>query len=396
MKSSASPPRFQQFTVFCIACFLLSISYGTTFLLSMWVQMLGGTASDAGQVFAVAMLSTLLSVVSSGHLLQRVGAARAIATGAFCLVVASVGFAVVPGLGGALLACGLMLGVGWGLFYTVGPIMVAQMVEPSRRTHCFALLSGSMLTGIGTGPLLGKFAAFVGLPTQLAFWVAACAAGLAGAYFAWLGSTSRGQRPTEKVQIGLASALKVMRSRSGLSILMVGLGGAIFGTMGSFQTSYAERLGLDYSIFFIGFMGAAIACRLLLAGWVVKQPPLATSWVLTLIMATAVLGFDQWVHSAERYLAMAMLLGVGYGLNYSVINGLAANEAPVGLTAQALLLFSLSYFIGVFGFPYVASQLITQLGINAMMLSIEGVTLLVVGLSTARWLASRFSRPALV
>ncbi|MNH24807.1 hypothetical protein D3C79_847590 [compost metagenome] len=90
-----------------------------------------------------------------------------------------------------------------------------------------------------------------------------------------------------------------------------------------------------------------------------------------------------------------MLLGVGYGLNYSVINGLAANEAPAGLTAQALLLFSLSYFIGVFGFPYVASQLITQLGINAMMLSIEGVALVVVGLSTGRWLASRFYKPAL-
>nr|WP_320326933.1 MFS transporter [Pseudomonas sp. P1B16] len=303
---------------------------------------------------------------------------------------------MVSSLGIALLACGLMLGIGWGVFYTIGPIMVTQMVEPTRRTHCFALLSGSMLTGIGTGPLLGKFAAFVALPTQLAFWVAACAAGLAGLYFAWLASTSQGRRPAEKVQIGLASALKVMSSRSGLSILMVGLGGAIFGTMGSFQTSYAARLGLDYSTFFIGFMGAAIACRLLLAGWVVKQHPLATSWVLTLIMATAVLGFDQWVHSTESYLAMAVLLGVGYGLNYSVINGLAANEAPAGLTAQALLLFSLSYFIGVFGFPYVASQLITQLGISAMMLSIEGVAFLVVGLSTARWLASRFSRPALV
>ena len=74
--------KFQPFTVFCIACFLLSISYGTTFLLSMLVQALGGTASDAGRVFAVAMLSTLLSVVGSGHLLQRVGAARAIAVGA--------------------------------------------------------------------------------------------------------------------------------------------------------------------------------------------------------------------------------------------------------------------------------------------------------------------------
>ncbi|MFJ4258024.1 MFS transporter [Pseudomonas monteilii] len=396
MKSSNALPRLQRFTVFCMACFLLSISYGTTFLLLVRVEALGGGERDAGQVFAVAMVSTLLSVVGSGHLLQRLGAARAIAVGALCLVVASLGFALASSVGGALLACGLMLGIGWGLFYTVGPIMVAQMVEPSRRTHSFALLSGSMLTGIGTGPLLGKLAAFVALPSTFAFWVAACAAALAGVYFAWLGSTHARQRPTERVQVGMASSLEVLSSRSGLSILMVGLGGAIFGTMGSFQTSYAARLGLDYSIFFIGFMGAAIVCRLLLAGWVVKQPPLATSWVLTVIMATAVLGFHQWVHSAESYLATAMLLGVGYGLNYSVINGLAANEAPAGLTAQALLLFSLSYFIGVFGFPFVVSRLISQLGIDAMLLSVEGVAVLVVCLSTGRWLAWRFFRPSLV
>ncbi|MFK0094306.1 MFS transporter [Pseudomonas sp. NPDC090592] len=396
MKSSPDLPRFQQFTVFCIACFLLSISYGTTFLLLVRVEALGGGERDAGQVFAVAMLSTLLSVVGSGHLLQRLGAARSIAVGGLCLVVASLGFALVSSVGGALLACGLMLGVGWGLFYTVGPIMVAQMVEPSRRTHSFALLSGSMLTGIGTGPLLGKLATWVALPSALAFWVAAGAATLAAAYFARLGSTIAGRPPTEKVQVGMTSSLEVLGSRSGLSILMVGLGGAIFGTMGSFQTSYAARLGLDYSIFFIGFMGAAIVCRLLLAGWVVKQPPLATSWVLTVIMATAVLGFHQWVNSTESYLAMAMLLGVGYGLNYSVINGLAANEAPAGLTAQALLLFSLSYFIGVFGFPFVVSRLISQLGIDAMMLSVEGVAVLVVCLSTGRWLAWRFFKPSLV
>ena len=107
MKSSVPTiPRFQPFTVFCIACFLLSISYGTTFLLSMLVQTLGGTASDAGQVFAVAMLSTLFSVLGSGHLLQRFGAARSIAVGALCLVGSSVGFAMVSRLGLALLACG--------------------------------------------------------------------------------------------------------------------------------------------------------------------------------------------------------------------------------------------------------------------------------------------------
>lgn len=382
---NASPST--RFAAFCVASFLLSMAYGATFLLSLLVSSFGGNERDAGQVFAVAMVSTLVAVLVTGHIVQRLGTARCAALGAACLVAASLGFAWVPGLGMALLACGLLLGIGWGLFYTVGPIMVAAMVEPVRRTHCFALLSGSMLTGIGSGPLAGKLASYFGLPVQTAFLCAAFAATLGGGYFWRLAMAQpRGAPAGDRVQIGLASAASVLRSRSALSILLVGLGGAIFGGMGSFQTSYAASLGLDYSLFFIGFMGAAIACRLLIAGWVVKRNPLATSAVLTSLMLLAVLGFGEWVRDSLSYVLTAALLGVGYGLNYSVINGLAANEAPPRLTAQALLLFSLAYFIGVFGFPFIAGKLINSSGIHGMLSSVRLIALLVWCVAVGRWL----------
>ncbi|WP_050507975.1 MFS transporter [Pseudomonas syringae] len=394
MDNALPMQRVTPFAAFCVASFLLSIPYGSTFLLALLVTSLGGSESDAGRVFAVAMISTLATVLGSGHVMQRLGAARCIAVGAACLVIASLGFALVSSLGVALMGFGLVLGIGWGLFYTVGPIMVVGMVEPARRTHCFALLSGSMLSGIGTGPLVGKLASYVGLPVQTAFFCAALSAALGGLYFWQLGGrdSSSGHRPGSRVQISLNSAAGVLSSRSAFSILMVGLGGAIFGGMGSFQTSYAASLGLDYSLFFIGFMGAAIACRLLIAGWVVKRNPLATSAVLTTLMLIAVIGFDRWVTGSLSYGLTAALLGVGYGLNYSVINGLAANESPPTLTAQALLLFSLSYFIGVFGFPFVASKVIAHSGVHGMLLSVSLVALLVWGLSVGRWVYGRIER----
>ncbi|BCQ60506.1 hypothetical protein PBOI14_22560 [Pseudomonas sp. Boi14] len=67
---------------------------------------------------------------------------------------------------------------------------------------------------------------------------------------------------------------------------------------------------------------------------------------------------------------------MGYGLTYSVINGLAANEAPAGRTSQALLLFSLSYFIGVFGFPWLAGRIIVEAGIQVLLFTVLGVALL--------------------
>ncbi|MDE1169459.1 MAG: MFS transporter [Pseudomonas sp.] len=382
-------PATVRFGAFCVASFLLSIAYGATFLLSLLIASLGGNEGQAGQVFAVAMVSTLAAVLGSGHLMQRWGAARCITLGAACLVLASLGFAQVSDLGPALWVCGLLLGVGWGLFYTVGPIMVAAMIEPARRTHCFALLSGSMLTGIGSGPLAGKLASHFGFAVQSAFYCAALAAALGGLYFWQLGG---GQRPAGRVEISLASAAKVLCSRSAWSILLVGLGGAIFGGLGSFQTSYAHSLGLDYSLFFMGFMGAAIGCRLLIAGWVVKRDPLATSALLTGLMLIAVTGFGSWVHGSLGYILTAALLGIGYGLNYSVINGLAANEAPPGLTAQALLLFSLAYFIGVFGYPFLAGKLISEGGVQGLLLSVNLIALLVWLVSLGRWLGGLFGR----
>ena len=76
------------------------------------------------------------------------------------------------------------------------------------------------------------------------------------------------------------------------------------------------------------------------------------------------------------YILAAVILGVGYGLTYSVINGLAANEAPEGTTTQSLLLFSLSYFVGVFGFPFLAGKIIIDKGLSMMLLILLGVSVL--------------------
>jgi len=82
------------------------------------------------------------------------------------------------------------------------------------------------------------------------------------------------------------------------------------------------------------------------------------------------------VNDGFSYVLAAVMLGVGYGLTYSVINGLAANEAPDGTTAQSLLLFSLSYFIGVFGFPLLAGKIIVEQGMATLLLTVLGVAVL--------------------
>ncbi|MDD0977641.1 MFS transporter [Pseudomonas fontis] len=375
-----------RFGLLCLASYLLSLSYGSTFLLSLLVTSRGGNEQDAGSIISVAMLSTVVAVLACGHLADWLGAARAISRSALCLIAACLGFALIPGFSHSLWLCGLLLGLGWGAFYTLGPILVAALVDPARRTHCFALLSGSMMSGIGSGPLVGKLASLAGLPVETVFYVAAAASALGLLIFAHLARQQRQQ--AARVSISWRATSEVLRSSARWPILMVGLGGAVFGGLGSFQTSYAASRGLDYSLFFIGFMLAAIGCRLLIAGWVVKRDPYRTSCLLSGLMVLAVVALNWWVHDSLGYLLAAALLGVGYGLNYSVINGLAASEAPNGYTAQALLLFSLGYFFGVFGFPLLAGTLIVQGGVEALLLSVLCVALLNWSISAGRLLTA--------
>ena len=82
---------------------------------------------------------------------------------------------------------------------------------------------------------------------------------------------------------------------------------------------------------------------------------------------------------------------MGYGLTYSVINGLVANEAPAGTTSQALLLFSLGYFVGVFGFPMLAGRIIVEYGLQSLLLSVTAVALLNWLISLARLIWRRAS-----
>lgn len=378
MSTAAPPVSSRLFSLFCLASYLLSLSYGSTFLLSLLIGSRGGNEHDAGSVISAAMLSTFAAVIVSGHLSDLLGAARSIALFSLLLVIASLGFALTPGFGNLLLFFGLMLGLGWGVFYTLGPIIVASLVTPAQRAKYFALLSGSMMTGIGSGPLLGRAASALGYPATAAFYFAALAS-LIGALLFWRLDVQLKKAPSASASVARISwhaTARVLSSRAVFPIIMVGLGGCVFGGLSSFQTSYAAFRSLDYSLFFFGFMGAAISSRMLIAGFVVKRDPLCASCLLSGLMMVSILMFGFVVDDGFSYVLAAMMLGVGYGLTYSVINGLAANEAPSGTTSQSLLLFSLSYFVGVFGFPLLAGRIIVEHGMVTLLLTLLTVALL--------------------
>ena len=93
---------------------------------------------------------------------------------------------------------------------------------------------------------------------------------------------------------------RVLSSKAVFAIIMVGLGGCVFGGLSSFQTSYAAAHNLDYSLFFAGFLSAAITSRLLIAGFVVKRDAYSAACVLSGLMLVSVLMFGFSVSGSGR------------------------------------------------------------------------------------------------
>lgn len=396
MTHTSNPPRIAsgEFAILCFGGYLLSIAYGVTFLIPMLVGQRGGDEAMAGLIISAATLSTMILVIFSGHIADMLGSARAVAASALFLAASGLGFAIVPSAGPELIVMGFVLGIGWGTWYTLGPILVAAIIEPARRVKFFALLSGSMMAGIGTGPIIGRVAIAMSFPLESAFVVATITSLIGGALYLCLHQRliKTGKIVPQVSRISLSAVREVAGSHAIYSIVMVGIGGAIFGGLSSFQTSYAQHYGFDYSLFFIGFMAAAIICRMFLAGYVVQMDAFYALLALTGLTLISIVLFMTVTSSELVYLGAAVVLGVGYGLTYSVINGLAANEAPEGKIPQSLLLFSLAYFVGVFGFPLVAGSLIVSSGIEAMLSVVLALAIMnasIVAFRTLHRLATR-------
>ncbi|MFT5707061.1 MAG: MFS family permease [Oceanospirillaceae bacterium] len=357
------------FSLFCLGGYFLAIAYGVTFLIPMLVEQSGGDEAVAGLVISSATISTVLFVVLCGHLTDCLGANLAVVLSSVLLAIASFGFAFSDGSITLMMLFGFILGIGWGVFYTLGPIILSSIIEPSKRVQYFALLSGCMMTGIGTGPLLGRMTSVLGVSLEQAFIGAGVASLLGAALFIYIRHVLERSFSFEasSSRISATSVLEVVKSPAKYAIVMVGLGACIFSGLSSFQSSYAQSLGHDYSLFFIGFVVAVISCRLFVSGFIVKRDPLISLLILTALVSLSLLMFLFLAENVYWYVLASVVLGIGYGLTYSVINGLTANEAPTRFISQSLLLFSLSYFVGVFGFPLIAGQLIVSAGMQTML-----------------------------
>ena len=376
-------------TLFFLATFLQAGPYGLTFVLPPLFAGFNGSEADVGNTLALTAISTLIIVMLSGHVTERLGRMPTIAWSGGIISLSILLFATASHVGGQVYMAGVLLGVGWGLFYTLTPVALGQIIAPEERVRYFTLLSVFIMAGFGLAPVMSSGLATIGLGLPFAFLVTAGLCGVSALIFGLITPAFHREVITpdaagHSAKLSVAIAAKIMRTRAAVPIWMVGIGASVFAGVTNFQAVFAIQSGFEYADYFVAYTVTVIACRVLFAEFVGGRTPYAVISVLMVVMACSVGLFLVLGGNWPLFILAAVLFGIGYGVSYPIIKAMAANEAEADLLPQTMQLFGLSYFIGVFGFPFAAGWIIVKASIVVLLMVALGLALLETAMSVRR------------
>lgn len=360
-----------------LACLCIATAYGLFFTLPLYVKALGGNEAIVGNILFAGAFGTLLCVGFANQLMELYKPYIVVAGGALCYALGATVFAVTQDISALYYFAGFLLGAGWGLTFTIGPIMLSELVTDANRAVLFSVLSAFNALGMGLAPVAARELLADGIPHWIIFTGAVVLALISSVLFYTAGRTLPHMVAPQRVSLpgGESAALRrITRSPAKYPLIMVFLGACVFSSMVNFQTTFAASKELNYSIFYVSYTAAVIGARFLISGFVNRKEPMKTTVVLLGLMCLSLIMFAMISSSPALYAASSMLLGISYGLVYPLIQAQAVNASHESLRSRVLVYFSLCYFVGVFGFPLLGGRIIVAGGYQALL-----YTLLVMG-----------------
>lgn len=363
--------RTLMFTLYFAAVFLQAGAYGLTFMLPRLFENFGASEKTVGQMLFVTTIATLITVYFSGHLSDHFGRLRTLAMACLAIAIALFLYGSVQSVGSTVILASLLLGFGWGLTYSLGPIVLTRLVGPDERVRFFTLLSVFVMAGFGLAPVLASILENNGYTVRDAFFVTSFLCIISAVLFYALQAPIKkhalNSDPEASSRITLVSLTAVFKSKALTPVIMVCLGASVFAGLNNFQTVFADARGLNYANFFLTYTVTVVVFRLILAKFKGGQNPYRTIAALQYLMCASVVLFIFSGASVGLYILTAILFGLGYGVSYPILVAMAASEAEEHLGPQTLQLFALTYFIGIFGFPLVAGWVIVELGETSLL-----------------------------
>lgn len=369
--------RSLTFIVYLLAVFLQAGAYGLTFMLPRLFAEFGANEKSVGFSLFVAAVSTLLAVYYAGHLSDWFGRTTTLGLACLSITAALVLLGISKSTGITTISASIFLGAGWGLTYSLAPVLLTRIAPAEERIRYFALHSVALMAGFGLAPVMSAQIERAGGSVSDAFLLTAAGCAVSAILFFALTKTVKthaiNSGPEASSRLSISGAVTILRSQAVTPVIMVCLGASVFAGMNNFQTVFADQRGLSYSDFFLIYTITVVICRIALAKFKGGRQPYLTISLLQYVMAASVLLFVFSGANQIAYVAVAVLFGIGYGASYPILAAMAANDANEDLVPQTLQLFALTYFIGIFGFPLIAGWMIVEIGTTPLLILVTAL-----------------------
>ncbi len=368
------------FILFFLAVFLQAGAYGLTFMLPKLFDLFSANEKDVGLMLMITAIVTILTVYFSGHLSDKFGRVMTLSVACFSISLSLFLYGFATSVGATLIFASVLLGYGWGLTYTLCPIVLTRLINEHERVRFFAVLSVFVMAGFGSSPVMASILEDNGFSIADSFYVTSVLCFISGVIF-WLLVKPIKKHAIDKEfgvqsKLSLSAVRSILTSKAMFPVLMGCLGGSVFAGMNNFQTVFADTKGLEYSWYFFTYTTTVVIFRIVLVKFKGGKNPYRTIALLQSIMFISILVFYFMPSNGYLYLLVAFLFGIGYGVSYPILVAMAANDADKDLLPQCLQLFSLTYFIGIFAFPLIAGWIIVEVGAPSLLILISILALI--------------------
>ncbi|AMA60087.1 MFS transporter [Bradyrhizobium sp. CCGE-LA001] len=377
---------YRAFVPFLIASTVVAAAYGTSFLLPDYMDALETDSRAAGHIISSGMATTLVCCYLAGWLSRRIGLLPTLTVASLFMALAMLAFAGATIDTRAAYGGGLLVGAAWSVFFILAPLQLIRHLRPSARIQYLTFLSGSQMAGLGLAAPLGHLLArYTGsLATIYTVLAIACLLAAVCVDLTRRAMSRLSAQAMPDIAITLAATTTLLQKCTALPVAMIAISACIFAGLSTYQSAYSASHHLNSDLFFLVFTSTSVVLRFSVAHLIGSLPLRRLAFALILMTAASLVLFLLNGGSTSLYIVATVLFAAGYGLSYSTLNTIAVNLAgehgvSVPTTSQ---IFTLAYFLGLFGFPMVGGQLVLGFGPDVMLLSLLGATALNAVLAT--------------
>ena len=339
--------RDKLFKIVCLGSFLTSFSYGVMLTLPMYLnEYLKFPITFSGEVISFGVIGVLLSIILIPFMSKFIKSSNLASLGA--LIYALAILFLLTGNKSIIYFSGLLLGAGWGVIYTLGPIIVSASSSQEMLSKNFMLISAFNMLGAGLSPVLVKILLKYNVAIVNIYLLACILAFTSSCVFYFINTNNAKVLIQKSIFFYLK---KTLSTKAIIPSMMVLLGACIFSTMMNFQVTIAKHKLLDFSIFYVSYTVSILFSRFFLNKYILLIRRCYAIPLLIIMMTVSLILFI-FTDNNLFYIIPSSLLGVSYGLVYPLIQTEMVANVPESDRGGYLTIFSLFYFIGVFGYPY--------------------------------------------